>query len=58
MTTWATQFRRRQSVRQSLWLVPLLGGLAGIVLAWGAAWAGQKLDMPAALTFSRRFSAP
>lgn len=52
MTTWATQFRRRQSVRQSLWLVPLLGGLAGIVLAWGAAWAGQKLDMPAALTFT------
>ncbi len=25
VTTWATRFRRRQSVRQSLWLVPLLG---------------------------------
>lgn len=52
MTTWATQFRRRQSVRQSLWLVPLLGGLAGIVLACGAAGAGRALDMPEALTFT------
>jgi uncharacterized membrane protein len=50
--TWATRFRRRQNVRQSLWLVPLLGALAGIVLAWGAAWADQKLDMPTALTFT------
>jgi uncharacterized membrane protein len=50
--TWATRFRRRQNVRQSLWLVPLLGALAGMILGWGAARAGQKLDMPAALTFT------
>jgi uncharacterized membrane protein len=50
--SWTTRFRRRQSVRQSLWLVPLLGALAGILLAWGAAEVGEDLDMPAALTFT------
>jgi uncharacterized membrane protein len=52
VTTWATRFRRRQSVRQSLWLVPLLGALAGMLLGWGAARAGSALEMPAALTFT------
>ena len=50
--TWESQFRWRQTVGQSLWLVPLLGALAGAALAWGAEWVGSTLDMPAALTFT------
>jgi uncharacterized membrane protein len=50
--TWATRFRWRESVRHSLWLVPLLGALAGAVLAWGADRAGGTLDMPSELTFT------
>ncbi len=50
--TWATRFRQRQSVDQSLWLVPFLGALVGAALAWGAEWVGSTLDMPAALTFT------
>ena len=50
--TWDSQFRWRHTVGQSLWLVPLLGALAGAALAWGAEWVGSTLDMPAALTFT------
>jgi len=50
--TWATRFRWRESVRHSLWLVPLLGALAGALLAWGADRAGGRLDMPSELTFT------
>ena len=50
--TWATRFRRRQTVGQSLWLVPLVGALAGAALAWGVEWVGSTLDMPATLTFT------
>jgi uncharacterized membrane protein len=50
--SWATRFHRREAVRQSLWLVPLLGALAGALLAWGAARAGSRLDMPSGLTFA------
>ena len=50
--TWATRFRRRQTLGQSLWLVPLVGALAGAALAWGVEWVGSTLDMPAALTFT------
>jgi uncharacterized membrane protein len=50
--TWATRFRWRENVRHSLWLVPLLGALAGALLAWGADRAGGRLDMPSELTFT------
>jgi uncharacterized membrane protein len=50
--TWATRFRQRENVRQSLWLVPLLGAVAGALLAWAAERAGSRIDMPAALTFT------
>ncbi len=33
--TWAERFRRRESIRHSLWLMPLLGALAGMLLAVG-----------------------
>jgi hypothetical protein len=50
--TWARRFRRREAVRQSLWLVPLGGAVAGALVAWGAASVGDTFDMPAALTFT------
>ena len=50
--TWAARFRRRENLRQSLWLVPLLGALAGALLAWGTEWVDGRLDMPSALTFT------
>jgi uncharacterized membrane protein len=50
--TWARRFRRREAVRQSLWLVPLGGAVAGALVALGAASVGDALDMPAALTFT------
>ncbi len=50
--TWAESFRRRESVRHSLWLVPLLGALVGALLAWGAERVGTKLDMPSERTFT------
>jgi uncharacterized membrane protein len=49
--TWATRFRRREDIRQSLWIVPLLGALAGALLAWGAEKVGSRLDLPSVLTF-------
>jgi hypothetical protein len=50
--TWAESFRWRESVRHSLWLVPLFGGLVGALLAWGAEKVGTELDMPSELTFT------
>lgn len=50
--TWAQRFRRREAVRQSLWLVPFGGAVVGALVAWGAASVGDTLDMPAALTFT------
>jgi uncharacterized membrane protein len=50
--TWATRFRLRQSARQSLWVVPLIGAVAGVLLAWVAQAAGDQLDMPDAMTFT------
>jgi len=50
--TWARRFRRREAMRQSLWLVPLGGAVAGALVAWGAASVGDTFDMPAALTFT------
>jgi len=32
--SWATRFRIRQHLKGSLWVLPLLGGLAGIGLSW------------------------
>jgi uncharacterized membrane protein len=49
---WATRFRLRQSVRQSLWILPLCGAVAGTVLAWAVESAEGSFDMPAALTFT------
>jgi uncharacterized membrane protein len=50
--TWATRFRWRESLRHSLWLVPLFGAVAGATLAWGAAEAESSINMPSDVTFT------
>lgn len=50
--SWATRFRRRESMRQSLWLVPLVGAVAGALLGWGAEAVGDRIEMPSELTFT------
>jgi uncharacterized membrane protein len=50
--TWATRFGWRESLRHSLWLVPLLGAVVGALLAWGAAEAENSINMPSELTFT------
>jgi uncharacterized membrane protein len=41
-------FLLRQGIRGSLWFVPLLGGLAGVVVGQLAIWAEPLLTLPAA----------
>jgi uncharacterized membrane protein len=50
--TWATRFRRRERLRHSLWIVPLFGALAGVLLALGVDGIDSRVDMPSALTFT------
>jgi uncharacterized membrane protein len=50
LPTWATRFKWRQSVSQSLWLVPLFGALAGALIAWAV--AKVEIDLPGALSFT------
>jgi uncharacterized membrane protein len=49
---WSVSFRIRQYVKGSLWIVPLLGGLAGTLMSWGAAWIESSSDLPAGWTYS------
>jgi hypothetical protein len=45
--SWGIAFRARQYVKSSLWLVPLLGGMAGLALAELSVWldAGDALPV-------------
>ena len=49
---WSVSFRIRQYVKGSLWVVPLVGGLAGYALGFGATWAERAGDLPDAWTYS------
>jgi uncharacterized membrane protein len=44
--TWGIAFRARQYVKGSLWLLPLIAGLAGVVLAELAYWLEGTSDVP------------
>ena len=39
--TWATRFRRRESLRESLWLVPIVGAVLGGILGVAVAVADE-----------------
>ena len=43
---WRLSFRVRQYVKNSLWLVPLVAGLGGLVLAEVAFWLDGRSDLP------------
>ena len=46
MRYWSGMFRLRQGIRGSLWFVPLLGGMAGVVVAQLAIRADSLLTLP------------
>ena len=48
---WAIRFRLRQQTLQSLWLVPLIGALAGGLMALASIWFGGVINLPASWTF-------
>jgi uncharacterized membrane protein len=49
---WATFFIIRQYVRQSLWILPLLGGVAGLGIAQASIAAEDHLQLPASFSYS------
>jgi len=50
--SWATRFRLRQSVRESLWVLPLFGALVGATLGAIEVRGEQSFHLPATLTYS------
>jgi uncharacterized membrane protein len=46
MISWSTRFRARQYVRASLWVLPVLGGLVGILLARVSAEIDHSVQVP------------
>ncbi|WP_328521746.1 DUF2254 domain-containing protein [Kribbella sp. NBC_00359] len=50
--SWTGAFRARQFVRQSLWVVPLLGGVAGVVLSGVDLWVEGLIDLPPSWSYS------
>jgi uncharacterized membrane protein len=50
--TWSARFRIRESVRGSLWLIPLVGALLGGILGAGFLHADDSIDMPSFWEYS------
>ena len=50
--SWSTRFRVRQFVRGSIWLVPVLGGIAGTLCGIAAAESGRLWEPPDGCTYS------
>jgi uncharacterized membrane protein len=50
--SWGTAFRLRQFVLGSLWLLPLVGGLLGVLLGSGVVLADQSVNLPSYWTYS------
>jgi uncharacterized membrane protein len=50
--SWATAFRLRQFARGSLWMLPLVGGLLGVLLGSGLIWADRSVRLPPYWTYS------
>ncbi|MGW2558723.1 DUF2254 domain-containing protein [Streptomyces sp. NPDC001514] len=46
MMSWATVFRLRQYAKASLWMVPLLGIVLGVLLADATVWLDSKVRVP------------
>ena len=50
--SWHTVFRLRQFALGSLWLLPLAGGLLGVLLGSGLVLADQSINVPSYWTYS------
>jgi uncharacterized membrane protein len=50
--TWATRFRIREYLRESLWVVPCLGAVIGLVGALVVVWIDQHVKVPAQWAYS------
>ena len=50
--TWSRRFRAREQVRNSLWIVPLLGSLLGAVLGFGVAEVDRHISLPNYIDYS------
>ena len=50
--SWSTRFRVRQFIRGSIWLVPVLGGIAGTLCGIAAAESGRLWEPPDGWTYS------
>src|SRR3954466_9911297 len=50
--SWAARFRRRQRLKGSLWMVPLICALAGPVLAELTIALDSTVDVPSGWTYS------
>jgi uncharacterized membrane protein len=50
--SWATRFRIREYLRESLWVVPFLGAVAGLVGALVVVWIDQHVKVPAQWAYS------
>ena len=50
--TWARRFRIRESVRGSLWLIPLVGAILGGILGAGLFQHSRVVDAPSYWTYS------
>jgi uncharacterized membrane protein len=46
MFRWSARFRARQYIRCSLWVVPMLGGIAGVLLSWVSAAIDESVTLP------------
>ena len=46
MFRWSTRFRVREYVRCSLWVVPVLGGLVGVLLSYVSAEIDESVTVP------------
>ena len=44
--TWARRFRRRESLRESLWLIPVIGAVLGGVLGVAVSVADEQIGTP------------
>ncbi len=50
--TWARRFEIRQHIRGSLWVLPLFGGIAGVLFGILDVHVDRSIDLPASWTYS------
>ena len=50
--SWSTSFRLRQTLKGSLWVVPLIAGILGAILGNAASLLDRSVDVPSYWTYS------